>query len=120
MNGKSYNYLANQLEQSKFEYNPRVIETIFTNLLLKAAIKAWGWGKDATIAAKAKMKHLHWRNSFMPKLWNKLSAEQKEKVLESHIFITQKRSGEIKRRTVSGGNKQQGYIDKEDASKPQY
>ena len=62
------------------------------------------------------MKQLHWRNSFVPKLWNKLSAEQKEKVLESHIFITQKRLGEITRRTVSGGNKQQGYIDKEDAS----
>ena len=42
MNGKSYGYLATQLEKSKFEYNPRVIETIFTNLLLKAAIKAWG------------------------------------------------------------------------------
>ena len=54
----------------------------------------------------------------MPKLWNKLSAEQKENVLESHIFITQKRLGEIKGRTVAGGNKQQGYIDKEDASSP--
>jgi hypothetical protein len=54
----------------------------------------------------------------MPKLWNKLSPEKTEKVLESHIFITQKRTGEIKGRTVAGGNKQQGYIEKEDASSP--
>jgi hypothetical protein len=84
--------------------------------LLKAAIKVWG--KDATKAAEAEMKQLHWQNSFMPKLWNKLSPEQKEKILESHIFITQKRSGEIKGRTVAGGNKQRGYIKKEDASSP--
>ncbi len=74
------------------------------------------WGKDATNAAEAEMKQLHWQNSFMPKLWNKLSPKQKEKVLETHIFITQKRSGEIKGRTVAGGNKQQGYIEKKVAS----
>ena len=74
-----------------------------TQLLLKTAIKTWE--KDATNAAEAEMKQLHWRNSFMPKLWNKLSLEQKDKVLESHIFIKQKRSGEIKGRTVAGGNK---------------
>jgi hypothetical protein len=101
--GKLYNYSATQLEQSKFEYDPRVIKMIFTQLSLKAAIKAWG--KDATNAAKAEMKQLHWQNSFMPKLWSELSPEQKEKVLESHIFITQKRTGEIKGRTVAGGNK---------------
>jgi hypothetical protein len=114
--GKTYNYSTTQLEKSKFEYDPRVVEMIFTKLSLKAVIKAWG--KDATNAAEAEMKQLHWQNSFMPKLWNKLSPKQKEKVLESHIFITQKRSGEIKGRTVAGGNKQQGYIKTEDASSP--
>jgi len=44
--------------------------------------------------------------------------QEKEKFSESHIFIIQKRLGEIKGRTVAGGNKQQGYIDKEDASSP--
>jgi len=39
-------------------------------------------------------------------------------VLESHIFLTQKRTGEIKGRTVAGGNKQRNYIEKEDASSP--
>ena len=54
----------------------------------------------------------------MPKLYNELSSEQKEKIIESHIFINQKKSGEIKGRTVAGGNKQRGYINQEDASSP--
>ena len=64
------------------------------------------------------MKQLHWRNSFMPKLYNDLSPKQREKILKSHIFIKQKKSGEIKGRTVAGGNKQRGYINQEDASSP--
>ena len=54
----------------------------------------------------------------MPKLYADLSPEQREKILESHIFIKQKRSGEIKGRTVAGGNKQRRYISQEDASSP--
>jgi hypothetical protein len=64
--------------------------------------------KYATNASKAEMKQLHWRNSFVPKLYSKLSAKKKEKVLESHIFIPQKRSGEIKERTVARGKKATG------------
>jgi hypothetical protein len=47
-----------------------------------------------------------------------LTETQKATVLESLIFLKQKRTGEIKGRTVAGGNKQRGYIDKEDASSP--
>ena len=115
--GKSYdNYAATQVNNSTFQFDPTVVKTIFTQLLLKAAIKTWG--KDATNAAKAKMKQLHWRNSFMPKLYNDLSPKQREKILESHIFIKQKKSGEIKGRTVAGGNKKRGYINQEEASSP--
>jgi hypothetical protein len=63
MKRKTYNYFATQLEKSKFEYNPRVVKVIFTQLLLKAATKVWG--KDAMNAAEAEMKQLHWGNSFM-------------------------------------------------------
>ena len=101
MKGKPYEYTATQVNESTFEYNPRVIKTIFTQLSLKAAIKTWG--KDATNAAKAKMKQLHCRNSFMPKLCEDLSTKQREKILESQIFIKQKKSGEIKGRSVAGG-----------------
>ncbi len=47
-----------------------------------------------------------------------MSEKQKATVLESHIFLTQKRTGENKGRTVAGGNKQRDYIEKEDASSP--
>jgi len=43
---------------------------------------------------------------------------QKQMVLESHMFLKEKRDGKIKGRTVAGGNKQRGYIVKEDASSP--
>jgi hypothetical protein len=34
------------------------------------------------------------------------------------MFLNQKRDGEIKGRTVAGGNKQREYISKENASSP--
>ncbi len=39
-------------------------------------------------------------------------------MLESHIFIKQKRDGKIKAQKVIGGNKQRDYITKEDVSSP--
>ncbi len=39
-------------------------------------------------------------------------------MLESHIFIEQKRYGKIKAQKVIGGNKQCNYITKEDVSSP--
>jgi hypothetical protein len=39
-------------------------------------------------------------------------------VLELHMFLKEKRDGKTRARTVAGGNKQRGYIHKEDASSP--
>jgi hypothetical protein len=39
-------------------------------------------------------------------------------MLESHIFVERKSDGVLKAQQVAGGNKQQGYITKEDASSP--
>jgi len=114
MKGKTYEYAATQLAETA--HDPWVVQTILTQLTLKAAIKMWG--NDAKIAAEAEMKQLHWRNSFRPVRWNELSDKQKKTILESHIFMKQKRTGEIKGRTVAGGNKQRGYIDKEESSSP--
>jgi hypothetical protein len=54
----------------------------------------------------------------MPMHWKSLTAEQHKKVLESHIFVERKQDGSLKAWQVAGGNKQQGYITKEDASSP--
>jgi len=64
------------------------------------------------------MKQLYWQNSYKPKHWHKLSKNQKEQVLKSHIFVKQKRDGKIKAQKVISGNKQRDYIAKEDASYP--
>jgi hypothetical protein len=64
------------------------------------------------------MKQLHLRKTFKPTHWWELSKEQRQTVLESHMLIKLKRDGNIKGRTVAGGNKQRDYISKEDASSP--
>ena len=58
MKGKSYEYNATQL--SSVINEPQVVEMIFTQLTLKAAIKTWG--NEAKVAAESEMKQLHWRN----------------------------------------------------------
>ena len=50
--------------------------------------------------------------------WKSLTFKQHKKVLESHIFVERKHDGILKAQQVAGGNKQQGYITKEDASSP--
>jgi hypothetical protein len=47
-----------------------------------------------------------------------MNEEQKKTVLESHIRMKMKQSGKIKGRTVAGGNKQRGFINKYEASSP--
>jgi hypothetical protein len=92
------------------------VSAIMTQLSLKAGLKEWG--DTAFTAAKSDMKQLHLRDTFKPERWNELSQDQRRTVLESHMFLKQKRDGRIKGRTIAGGNKQRDYISKEDASSP--
>ena len=61
---------------------------------------------------------MHWRDTFVPKRYADLTAEEKKKILESHMFIVKKRDGKMKARKVAGGNTQRDYLTKEDASSP--
>jgi hypothetical protein len=47
-----------------------------------------------------------------------LTAQQQTKILQSHMFIGQKRTGETKARMVAGGNTQRGHVTKEESSSP--
>jgi Reverse transcriptase (RNA-dependent DNA polymerase) len=58
------------------------------------------------------------RGTFEPLRWEHLTIDEKKKILESHMFLQEKRDGKIKGRTVAGGNKQRGFISKEEASSP--
>jgi hypothetical protein len=66
-----------------------MVGAIMAQLSMKVAIKKWV--KDATCAITNEMKQLHWRNSYQPKHWHDLSKTQKDQILESHIFVEQKR-----------------------------
>jgi hypothetical protein len=95
---------------------PDVVEAIMTQLSLKAGLKAWG--KDSQKAVHSEMKQLHFRDTFKRMRWTELTHAQRLIVLESHMFLKQKRTDRIKGRTVAGGNKQRDFISKEEASSP--
>jgi hypothetical protein len=84
---------------------PDVAAAIMTQLSLKAGLHS-------------EMKQLHFRDTFNPMRWNELTHAKKQSVLESHMFLKEKRTGEIKGQTVAGGNKQRDFITKEEATSP--
>jgi hypothetical protein len=104
------------VQEDFYQAEPDVVAAIMTQLSLKAGLKEWG--EEAFMAAQSKMKQLHFRNTLKPKHWQELSQVQRQTVLESHMFLKQKRDGKIKGRTMAGGNNQRDYISKEDASSP--
>ncbi len=87
-----------------------------TQLSLKAALKQWC--EDAKAAVEAEAKQLHWCNSFRPVHWKDVDKERRKRILELHVFVKKKRTGQIKARKVAGGNKQRDFISKENASSP--
>jgi hypothetical protein len=130
LSGSKYSYAVTQLESHGvlhpdahmftqgdfYQSEPDVVAMVMTQLSLKAGLKAWG--NKAHTAARNEMKQLHMRNTFKPKHWHQLSHAQRQMVLECRMFLKEKRDGKTKGRTVAGGNKQRGYIPKEDASSP--
>jgi hypothetical protein len=101
-----------------YQAEPDVVTAIMTQLSLKAGLKEWG--KKGFKAAHSDMKQFNLRKTFMPKHWRELSKAQRQTVLDSHMFLKLKRDGNIKWRTVAGGNKKRDYISKEDDSSPTF
>jgi hypothetical protein len=60
-------------------------------VLLMAALKKWG--REAEESVGKEMKQLNWQNSFTPLHWKSLTAEQRKKVLESHILLKGNKMG---------------------------
>jgi hypothetical protein len=130
MTGSKYAFAVSQLEshgvlhpdahsfmqEDFYQAEPDVVAFVMTQLSLKVGLKTWG--DKALNAVRSEMKQLHFRDTFQPKHWRELSHTQRQTVLESHMFLKEKRDGKIKGRTVAGGNKQRDYIPKEDASSP--
>ena len=64
------------------------------------------------------LSQLHLRDTFRHINPKSLSKSDYGKVLESHLFLKQKRDQTIKGRMVAGSNKQRNHIDKTDATSP--
>ena len=67
------------------------------------------FGDRAEAAVDVELSQIHSLNAFVPKFAKDLSYEQKNKAFESLLFITEKRNGNIKGRSVADGSKQQSY-----------
>jgi len=108
MTGTKYYYAAAQLAEQAvlypnahmfvqddfYQVEPDIAAAIMTQLLLKAGLREWGdQGYDA---AHSEMKPLHMHNTFKPKHWHELTPSQRNAVLESHMFLKEKRSGKTK------------------------
>jgi hypothetical protein len=69
-------------------------------------------------AVTKELSQLHFRDTFRPINPKDLNEEERMQVLESHLFLKEKRDTTVKGRMVAGGNKQRGTIGKQDASSP--
>ena len=124
MNGNKYTYVAAQVEKGVLHPDAHIFmqedffqgDIVMSQLSLKAALKLWG--NDARLAAEANAKQLHCHKSFTPVHFKDLTPIQKEQILESHMFLDEKKCRTVKAMKVAGGNKQRDYIAKEDASSP--
>jgi hypothetical protein len=72
-------------------------------------------GEDAV---SKELSQLHFRDTFEPINPKDQTNEERKEVLESHLFLKEKRDATVKGRMVTGGNKQRGTIEKLDASSP--
>ena len=130
MLGPKYSYAATRLEiqwlinpdahmflqEEFYQAETDVVESVMTQISLKSCLRAWR--DKAYTAFQYKMKQLHFRKTSKPKYWRELTHTQRQKLLESHMFIKEKRDEAIKGRDVAGGNKQNEYIFKDDVISP--
>ena len=76
------------------------------------------FGEAGETAATKEMKQLHDRRVFVPINPRDLKPSERRKVLQSLIFLVQKRDDSIKARTCANGSVQRAWMGKEDSSSP--
>ena len=92
------------VQEKFYQAEPDFVASVMTQLSLKSGLRAWGY--KAYTNVQSEMKQLHFWNTFKPKHWWELTHARRQTVLESHMFLKEKRDGDIKGRAVAGGNKQ--------------
>ena len=83
---------------------------------LKAGLRKFAERGDA--AVKKELKQFHTMSCFSPRHANDISREDKRKALTSLMFLTEKRSGEVKARACANGSVQRTHIAKDEATAP--
>jgi hypothetical protein len=118
---ESIRYMENELESMGVnDGDATVMGMIFAangNMSIKQSTAKLGY-EAMMESCKAEMKQIHMRNTFKPKHRHELTKSQVSKMVESFLFLKEKRDGKLKARTVLGGNVQQDYISKDEASSP--
>ncbi len=104
------------LDDVAYGYNQSVAFSFMQQISVKSALREWG--DNARAAGEKEVSQLHWRETFVPRRMLELTADQRTKILQSHMFIGQKWTGETKARMVTGGNTQCGHVTKEESSSP--
>jgi hypothetical protein len=116
MKGKKYETVNFNLGEEPETLDAHIMELLFNQVSFKQNLKLWG--ENGYEAAFKEMDQLHRRDVFKPLEAKELTKEEKQKTMESHIFLKEKKDGSIKGRTVAEGRKQRGHVSKEDASSP--
>ena len=88
---------------------------IVTYSLKKGIAKFGPRGRDAALK---EMKQLHDRGCFQPISKAELTRLEKDRALESLIFLVEKKDGTIKARHCANGSTQRDYMSREDVSSP--
>jgi hypothetical protein len=83
---------------------------------MKAGLKRFKERGEEVVTKE--LSQLHFRDTFEPINPNDLNEEERLQVLESRLFLKEKRDTTVKGQMVAGGNKQRGTIDEQDASFP--
>jgi hypothetical protein len=89
---------------------------IMTQLSMKAGMKRFKDRGEKAITTE--LQQLHFRDTFEPVDSKHLSKDERSQVLESHLFLKEKRDLTVKGRMVAGGNKQRGTMDKTEVTSP--
>jgi len=96
--------LANQGQPTKKQYG------------LKAGLKRFGSRGDAAVSKE--LSQFHTLQCFFPRDARTLSREERRNALSSLMFLTEKRTGEVKARACADGSVQRQHVAKEEAAAP--
>jgi len=83
--------------------DPITIKHIFTQLSLKWGLSKWKEKEEDAVAKE--LSQLHFHNTFEPVILSTLTKKEKERAIESHLFLKLKQDATVKGRMVAGGNR---------------